>query len=179
MHIYLGYAFGRTHYVGRVHGLVGRYHNELLNAVFDSEVGHVLGAEHVGENGFRRVALHHGHVFVGGGMEYVSGLVLDKGSLDSVAVRHVAYEQVYFDVGECRFEFELHVVHRGFGLVEQHDFRCFHRCHLSHYLAADRACCAGNHHHLSFYDAADKRILGLYGFAAKQVFDADIVYVRR
>ena len=35
-------------------------------------------------------------------MEYVSGLVLDKGSLDSVAVRHVAYEQVYFDVGSSR-----------------------------------------------------------------------------
>ena len=76
LEIHLGQAFGGAHDAGGVDGLVRGDQDEAVDTVFQGEFGQPGGAEAVVLDGFAGLMLHHGHVFVGGGVEDDVGLVL-------------------------------------------------------------------------------------------------------
>ena len=74
LHVNLADALRASHDVGRIDGLVGRHHDKLLHSVFGTEVGNDFRAPHIVLHALAGVVLHHRHVLVGSGMEYVVGL---------------------------------------------------------------------------------------------------------
>src|SRR6185437_5788968 len=62
----LGYA----HHVGGLYGFVGRDHDKIFCAILLSHQGYVIGAEDIVGDRLEAIALHHGNVFVGSGVEH-------------------------------------------------------------------------------------------------------------
>ena len=63
-----GDALGDSHDVGGADGLVGGDHDEVVDAVLGGGGGDVGGAEDIVLDGLEEAGLHHGDVFVGGGV---------------------------------------------------------------------------------------------------------------
>lgn len=76
-------------------------------------------------------------MLVGCGVENVARVVFLECVFHSVAVGDVAYVEVYAYLRIFAFKFELHVVHRRFGLIEEYDVASLEFRYLADYLTAD------------------------------------------
>ena len=101
--------------------LVRRDHDHLLDVVFDTLVGHVTRAGDVGQHGFAGILLHQRHVLVGGGVEDDLRMVGAEGEVQTRNHAHVADYGDELQIGEAILQLEADVVHRGLGVVEQHE----------------------------------------------------------
>ena len=151
MCVNLGDALGSSHDIGRVDGLVGRNHHELLHAVFDGQVGHEFGAKHIDKYSLVCVLFHERHMLVGGGMEH---------HLRTVHFEHLSHAYRVFHVGDdkghlvahlleisCVVHLELEVVHRRLGLVEHDEFGRVVVHHLTANLTTYGTCGTSDKHH--------------------------------
>ena len=175
----LGQTLGAAHHVAGIHSLVGRYHHKLVDAVFQCQVGNVACAHHVGEHCLGGVLLHHGHVLVGSSVEHIFRAIACKGSFHAVAVLDVAHVEHDVDVGKLLLHLEGHVVHRGFGLVYEHDFAGFVGGYLAHNLAAYRAAGAGDEHTRALDVIAHEHVVEHDGVAPQQILDLHFFHVGR
>ena len=146
LHVNLGDALGGTHHVGRVDGLVGGDHHELLHPVLDSEVGEAAGALHVGFDGGAHVLFHHRHMLVRGGViddgrTFTGDDFLHLGHITDV---HDFYVNVFQPVG--RITFVAKEEDGRFGVVDEDEAFVAVLHHLPHDFAADGAGRAGNQH---------------------------------
>ena len=89
LHQHFTDAFGRSHHVHGVDGLVGRHVNHVADAVIHARAQHVERAPHVVVDGVHGVVLHEGHVLVGRGVEDRVGLDLAHQHVHAKGVRDV------------------------------------------------------------------------------------------
>ena len=177
MSVSLCQTLGAAHHIGWVHSLVGRNHHKLIHIVFERKVGNVFRAHHIGEHCFRWVEFHHRHMLVCRSVEHESWTVFGECTLHTVAVLNVAHKEHDVGFGEFLLHFECHVVHRGFGLVDQDDFLSLISCHLTNDFATNRATGAGNHHHRTTDIGAHERIVEHDRVAAQEVFNLHVLNV--
>jgi hypothetical protein len=70
LQIELGQPLGRAHDIRGIDSLVGRDEDEAFDAKSHGKFGEILGPDGIVPERLKRLVLHHGHVFVGGGMKY-------------------------------------------------------------------------------------------------------------
>src|ERR671910_247042 len=119
---HLGQAFGRTHHVDRVYGLVGRDVDKLVRPVGPGSAGDVEGAKDVVHDGLGRLQLHHRNVFVGGRVEDELRLEGLEGEADPLRVRDIADEDLRV-VEVLAPELRIQVVQAALVPVEQDQLR--------------------------------------------------------
>ena len=173
LHVDFGDTLAGTHDVGGVDRLVGGYHHEALRAVFHRHVSHVLGAHDVGLNRLVGVALHEGHVLVGGGVEDYVGAEIAEDLLHALAVADITDEGYETNVGEVVAEVEGDVVQGRLRLLEEDDGFGLVLGDLAHQLAADTACGTAHEGDFAADDLADVVGVDFDGRALQQVLHAD------
>lgn len=141
--IEFGDAFGGTHDAGGVDGLVGGDQNEGVGFEFCGQIGHVLRSADVVFDGFAWVLLHHGNVFVGGGVDDDFGAVCGKDFAHALAVGDAGDKwncAAWGDGGEFAVDEEQ----RSFGAVDHEEFFGVKFHDLAAQFRADRSAGAGD-----------------------------------
>ena len=165
-------ALGAAHYVGGIHSLVRRNHDELLDAVFDGHIGNDLGAVDVVHDGLGRIVLHHGDVLVCGRMEYVIRKEVPENEIHPGAAADAGDDNLARNVREVLRHHEANVVLGRFSLVDEHHLGRLELRHLPHYLHADGACRSGDEHFLAGEETFDGFHVHLDLGARQKVFHA-------
>ena len=58
LYIDLRQAFRASHYIGRIHRLIGRNHDHLLSSVFNCHIGNLARADNVDQHSFTGILFH-------------------------------------------------------------------------------------------------------------------------
>ena len=115
-------SLGATHYVCRVYGLVGRNHHHLFHVVFEAFVGHVTGTAYVHQHCFAWVLFHKRNMLVSCRVEHYLRVIFPEHVVETFLQTYVTDDRCKFQIRESVFEFETEVMHRGLGIVEEHEF---------------------------------------------------------
>jgi hypothetical protein len=117
--IYISARRLRLHDAGRADGFVSGDEDEAFDAVREGEVGKAGGAEGVVLDGFTRLVLHHGDVFMGGGVIDDGRAVFGKDLGDAREVDDVGDDGFDAIAMACANEFLLDLEEVWFGAVEE------------------------------------------------------------
>ena len=140
LHIDLRKALRATHHVRRVHGLVRRDHNHLLNIVFDALVSDVARSRDVYQNRLAWVLLHQRDVFVSRSVEHHLRMVRPEHEVQTGGNPDVADDRDEFQGRIALLQFQAKVVHRGLPVVEKDKLLHPERRQLTAKLRADGTC---------------------------------------
>ena len=172
-------ALGAPHHIGGIHRLIGGHHHKLIHAIFQRQIGNILGTHHIGKHRLGGIDFHHRHMLVGGSVEHEFGSISGESQFHALTILHIAHKEHHIGIGELVFHLQREVVHRRFGLVHQHDLLGFIGSDLLHDFGADRATSTGNEHHRIANVGAHERIVEHNGLATQQVFNLHFLHISR
>ena len=164
-------TLGTTHVVGRVDGLIGRDHDHLLDIVFDTLIGHLTGTYGIDQDGFTGIFLHQRYVLVSCGMEDNLWTELTEGKVETGYLTDITDDRGELQIGEFVLEFEAHIVHRGFGVVEHDEFLDTEGGELATEFGTDGTGCTGDHDGLATEVGNDFVHIDLDFRTAEEVFN--------
>ena len=171
----LAYPLAASHHVGRIDGLVGGYHHELLRAVLDGKVRDDSRSVDIVLHSDCRVILHHRHVLVGCRVEDVFRLMLTEDALHMLAVGNAGHYSLVLDVRILPLHHQAYVVHRGLRLIDEYHLRRMVLGNLAHHFGAYRAGSAGDEYPFPGEKGADGIHIHLYLLPRQQVLDGHLM----
>ena len=137
LHVDLTDTLRTTHHVGRIHGLVGRDHHELLHPVFHGVVSDDLRTPDIVQHSLRGVVLHHRHMLVGSSMEHVVRPERTEDLLHTALTADTRHHHLRLNVREVPRHHQTDIVLGRLGLVDEHHLGRFEGGHLAHHLRTD------------------------------------------
>ena len=170
-------SLGATHHIGGIDSLVGRNHHQLIHAIANTHIGHILGTEHIAEHCLAGIFLHKGHVFVGCCVEHYLRLIAVKGYLQPLGRAHITNEGHKVQLGVGFFQLQPYLVQGSFGHIEYHELLHTQFGHLATYLRADGACATGNHHNPIVEVVVNLLLVDFNLISTQQVLNADVAHL--
>ncbi len=95
LHIDFSQTFGASHYIGRIHGFIGRDHDHFFRTILHSHISYLTGTCNIHQYGFAGILFHQRHMFVSGGM---------KNDLRMIEIEYHAYTFLHTHVANHRYE---------------------------------------------------------------------------
>ncbi|MNE40251.1 hypothetical protein D3C80_1342500 [compost metagenome] len=171
MCIYLSDPLGGAHYIGRIYGLIRRYHYEFFHAIVYCQLRQDAGTGYIIYNCRRRVLLHQGHMLI------CCSMVYDIGFID---LKNLLHAHLIFDITDKAF-------YRGSFIKAQHQLMQWCFCSIAKYnycrtifdqlscnLTSDRSCRTGHQDFLPLDFPYYTLITDRDDFTIQQLFNIDI-----
>ena len=178
-------ALGRSHDIGRIHGLVGRYQHEGLDLGLVRGFRRVPGRDHVVVDALDDVLLDDRHMLVRARVIHRLDAVGQENLAHPLLVMSIADEPDELDLQRILLgdgaQFALDVVERELRHFEQHQPLRAQPDDLTAQLRADRAPRTRDHHDPVANAGLEERRLGGHRIASQKVAHvdlADVVHVR-
>ena len=169
--INLGKALAATHDVGRIDGLVSRYHNHLIHTVLNAEIRHIARSHKIHQYGLARILFHQGHMLVSCRMKYNVRLETPECIIKPGPQTHISYDRNEIQGGESILQLKPQVVHRSLGVVEQDELGDTECSKLTAKLGTYRPGSTGHHNRLSCKAGLDFRHGHHYLITPQEVLD--------
>ncbi|EJW89387.1 hypothetical protein EVA_22505 [gut metagenome] len=125
-------------------------------------------------HGFARIVLHHRHMLVSRRMKHIDRTIVTEHLFHARGITDGRHNRVRLDVGVVLAHIKTHIVHRRFGLVNQHQTARCKFCNLAHHFATNTACSPCNQDTGSLELTAYRIQVDLNLLAGQQILNLDL-----
>ncbi|CDA84443.1 putative uncharacterized protein [Bacteroides sp. CAG:754] len=176
LYIDLRQTFGASHYIGRIHGFIGRDHDHFFRTILHSHISYLTGTCDIDQYGFARILFHQWDMLVSSGMKDDLRMVIFKYHTYAFFHTHITNHRNKIYSRIILFKFKTDIMQRSLGRVKHDEFLNTHLYKLTAKFTTDTTCRTGYQHNFSPELFSDLTKIDIYFSTTQQVFNLNGTY---